>query len=466
MPRLPTHNTPTTLVLFGATGDLVARKMLPALYHLHRRGLLPDHFRVVGVARRPFTDQTFRELARQALNEHLSSTPNPRTLASFLQRLNYQQTQLTEANDYILLKQRLDALDGEWGLCSNKLFSLSVTPEMYETVFEHLATSRLAMGCGPKEGDFTRILVEKPFGNNAKSAERLDEKLGTLFRENQIYRIDHYLAKDMLQNMLTFRFSNLLLEPAWNQDHIERIEITLLESLGVETRGDFYDHTGTLRDVGQNHLLQMLALVTMDHPGSNDGESIRATRARILTMLPIMSDADVQTHTQRGQYHGYLDIEGVAPQSSTETSFRIETHLEHPRWKQVPIIIEAGKHASETRKEIVVTFKHPHPCLCPPGQPHDAKNQVIFRLEPDERITITFWSKKPGLEHTAEARAFEFIPRKRANERANEYEKLLLDAIIGDTSLFVSTQEIKAMWRFIDPIVDAWKRNIIPLTLY
>jgi glucose-6-phosphate 1-dehydrogenase len=456
---------PTILVVFGATGDLMSRKIVPALYHLHDSGRLPEHFRVIGFARRPFPDDVFRADVAKELGEHMDVHPSAEDLAPFLQSFTYRQGHFEEDEAYEKLGEDLKRIDMEWDTCANKLFYLAVPPLFYRAIFERLAASKLTEPCGPPYENWTRVLVEKPFGSDAHSAQELDELLSSLFREEQIYRIDHYLAKEMLQGIINFRFSNNLLEPTWNSRGIDKIECALLESIGVEDRGAFYEGVGALRDVGQNHLLQMLALVTMDQPSDLGAEAIRVRRAELLESLKHMSPAEVGETSYRAQYEGYREIPGVAPDSQTETYFKLQTYLENERWAGVPITLEAGKRIRDARKEIVVTFKHPSPCLCE-GQHYE--NRVIFTLEPSESIRIEFFTKRPGYERELERRDFTFMlyEKEEQAQYVEEYSRLLSDAFAGDQTLFVSTGEVRAMWDFTDRVEHAWMKGVPPLHFY
>ncbi len=462
----PLKNIPTIFVAFGATGDLMKRKVLPAIYYSYKHAELPTMFRVIGFSRREWSDDEFRVFVKGVLEEHAGEKITDDTLKPFLDVFRFQRGTFEDAESYTELKKTFDACDAEWGVCSNKLFYLSVAPEFYETILNELARSGLSDSCAPGQG-WTHIIVEKPFGMDSQTAKQIDELLGKLFTEDQIYRIDHYLAKEMLQNILTFRFSNNLFELAWDNRLIESIHVRVLEKIGVEKRGSFYDGVGALRDVGQNHLLQMLALVTMEHPESFEASAIQEKRAEILESLDILSDDAVKKATFRGQYDGYRDIEGVLPSSDTETYFKIRATMSSPRWKGVPMVIESGKRLGEPLKEIVVTFKHPMPCLCPPNGEHH-KNEIIFRMEPREEILIEFWSKSLGFTFATERREFHYMLREQSAHvpYVEEYAKLLLDCIRGDQTLFIGTEEIRAMWRFVDPILDAWKRNVRVLETY
>ncbi|MBI4088341.1 glucose-6-phosphate dehydrogenase [Candidatus Kaiserbacteria bacterium] len=462
----PEKDIPTIFVAFGATGDLMRRKVLPALYYSYKHGELPAMFTVIGFSRREWSDDEFRTYVRGVLEEHADTSMRDDELEPFLKLFKFQKGTFENPKSYEELKKTFDACDAAWKVCSNKLFYLSAAPEYYDVILNELHSSGLTDPCDPEEG-WTRVIVEKPFGMDSTTAKKLDELLGKLFKERQIYRIDHYLAKEMLQNILTFRFSNNLFEIPWGKSLIESIRIRVLEKIGVEKRGAFYDSVGALRDVGQNHLLQMLALVTMDHPETFDAEIIQKKRAKILEALIVPAEKEIVRTTFRAQYEGYRDIAGVAPGSETETYFKVKALLNHPRWESVPIVMESGKRLGEPLKEIVVTFRHPAPCLCPPGQPHH-KNEVIFRMEPKEEILIEFWTKKPGFSFTTERREFNYMLRDTSVHipYVEEYAKLLLDCIRGDQTLFTSTEEIRAMWRYVDPILAAWRKDAVPLAIY
>jgi glucose-6-phosphate 1-dehydrogenase len=466
---------PTIFVVLGVTGDLTAKKIVPALFNLHEKKALPPKFEFVGVSRRDWNDEQLREHVRAILHVKAPHA-SERAIDSFLKLITYAKVRFDAREDYVALRDRLQKIDDRWGMCTNKLFYLSVPPQFYDTIFENLHGSHLTDPCSPEEG-WTRVVIEKPFGDNEASAKALDARLAKLFKEEQIYRIDHYLAKETFQNILAFRFANNLFENDWGSELIEKINIREWENIGVEDRGSFYDAVGALRDVGQNHLLQMLALTTMDAPRSLRAEDVRAARAALLEQLEPLSMAEVAKKTFRAQYEGYHTIAGVAPHSQTETYFRAEASLAHPRWRNVAIHLEAGKRIFSAKEEevteIEVTLRHPEPCLCSSyisanGETKHFRNRIIFRQDPKESITIHFWAKKPGFSMELEERTFAFELRRiaRKSQYAEEYEKLLLDAIAGDQTLFVSSEEIAAMWRFIDPIMKGWEKNVVPLREY
>lgn len=458
-----TKNIPTVFIIFGATGDLMAKKIAPALFHLYINGKFPSFFKIVAFSRRDIDLDQFQNHIRQILKSSRKKFKES-DIESFLQYFIYQRGDFDKVDAYNALAEDLGRIDGEWRACSNKLFYLAVPPTNYKSIFQNLKFSGLTLPCSPDEG-WTRVIVEKPFGKDADSALELDLLLSKLFKEEQIYRIDHYLGKDILQNILSFRFNNDLFEDSWNQKYIEKIEIKFLEEIGIEGRSTFYDGVGALRDVGQNHMLQMLAFITMDTPSSYTASDVRKKRAEILSKLAPLNDEGIRKLTFRGQYKGYKQTEGVGKTSTTETYFKVVAELGNDRWRGVPIILEAGKNL-EKRKEIVVTFRHREPCLCPAGGHY--KNRVLFTLEPKEGITVEFWAKKPGLEFTMEKQKLSFLFRdqRKKVQYVEEYERLLLDCIAGTQLLFVSTDEVKAMWNFIDPIIEAWSKNIIPLVEY
>lgn len=461
-----TKNSPTILIILGATGDLTKKKIVPALYHLFEKRELPDMFRVIGFSRQDLQDESFRKTVNDMLLEHREGM-NQKTIPHFLNLFSYANGLFGDKNAYQNLEKILKKIDDSLGVCANKLFYLAVPPRFYKIIFKHLAASGLTKPCSNEEG-WTRVIVEKPFGKDLKTAQDLEKLLAKLFKEIQIYRIDHYLAKEALQDILAFRFSNNLFENNWSNQFIEKIEIKLWEKIGVEDRGNFYDSVGALRDVGQNHLLQMLALITMDHPINFEAGAIRKKREETLQTLIPLKKSGVRKSTFRAQYEGYKEIKGVAPNSTTETYFKALAFLSSPRWQNVPIILESGKRLKEPRKEIAIYLKHPTPCLCPPNIKEHYQNKVIFSLEPEEGITFELWRKKSGLAFEIERRACVCPLREdvKRTQYTEEYEKLLYDCIIGDQTLFVSSQEVEAMWRYTDPILREWQRGSVPLKTY
>ncbi|MEY4731101.1 MAG: hypothetical protein RL681_47 [Candidatus Parcubacteria bacterium] len=471
-------SNPTILVIFGITGDLARRKLVPALFHLHRKKLLPPLFQVVGFSRREMSDEELRDEVREMMKVQARSDAS--AVDAFARLFVYRQGMFEHIEGYRALAESLGRKDNEWRVCSNKLFYLAVPPEHYESIFRHVESSGLTEPCSPEEG-WTRVVVEKPFGKNTETAERLDILLGKLFREEQIYRIDHYLGKETVQNIIAFRFSNAFLEPAWNRKHIASIAIRMHERNGVESRGAFYDGIGAFRDVGQNHLLQLLALFTMDEPENMTADAVRSARLAALRALKPMTAKEAKNST-RGQYDGYTEAKGVDPRSETETYFRLNAFLRSPRWRGVPILLESGKKMERTFAEVLVTFREaPHGLCSILGDGASARrsmseegcaNTLRYEMQPDEKITISFWVKKPGSDMTIKKQDFVFdykalySPDEFVDPHVDPYRKLLLDAIQGNQTLFVSTGEIKASWKFVDPIFEAWRKNKVPLKRY
>lgn len=447
---------PTIFVVFGITGDLVKKKILRSLYTLHLKQLLPKKFQLIGFARKDYDDETIREYLRGIMEK--DSFPHPEEYDVFLQSCHYVQGDFDNEAAYTKLAKILGRVDNKWHICANKLFYLAVPPKYYRYILDNLYSSGLTTPCSPEEG-WTRVILEKPFGTNLKAAEDLDQRLGELFKEEQIYRVDHYLAKETVRNILAFRFSNSLLTPAWNKQFIEKIEIKLFEANTVQTRGEYYDKVGALRDVGQNHMLQILALFTMQNPSSFTAEEIRKKRSEALSKLRIFNTEEVAKYTKRGQYKGYKDVKGVSEDSITETYFRIEAFVDNEDFVDVPIYLESGKGFAQSHTEVIVTFKHPHPCLCPNAEHY--QNVLHYSIQPEEKFSINFLMKKPGYEYTVIQKQFEFDYGKfyQDNEFIEAYEQVLLDIIKGDQTLFVSTEEIMSQWKFVEPIEEAWESD-------
>lgn len=460
------YNNPVVMIVLGATGDLMKKKIVPALYNLFSKNQLPDFFRIIGLARRDLDDQSFRNFLKTMCFADKKQDKASYNL-QFFNLFSYQRGFLDDKNSYSNLGQAINAINSSLGICVNKLFYLAVAPNFYENVIRNLAFSGLSNGCGDGEG-WSRIIIEKPFGKDLKTARRLERLIAKVFKEEQIYRIDHYLAKEVLQDILAFRFSNNLFDSNWGNKLIEKIEIKLWERIGVEERGNFYDSVGALRDIGQNHLLQMLALITMNRPFRFDAQEIRHKREEILQTILPLKRKEIQQLTFRAQYEGYRNIKGVTPHSQTETYFKSVVFLDAPAWRRVPIILDGGKRLAEQRKEIILYLKHSSPCFCPLKANRHYQNRIIFSLEPDEGIIFELWRKKPGLNFAIEKTPC-FCPLRREVQRiqySEEYEKLLYDCIVGDQTLFVSSREVEAMWRYIDPIVNEWSQGKVVLQNY
>jgi glucose-6-phosphate 1-dehydrogenase len=455
-----THNLPTALVIFGGTGNLAETKLLPSLYNLYIDGQLPTLFTVIGLSRKPFDDAQYRAYVEEVIL-HKVPAADADTLESFLARVHYVSGSFDDARAYDAIKQNLQSFDDAHKVCTNKLFYLAVPPNLYSAIFKHLKESD-AMKLCDGVASWSRLLVEKPFGSDLKTAEALEAQLCELFTEEQIYRIDHYLAKDTIENIISLRFANSILADSWNTSRIEHIHLRLFESVDVSSRGSFYDGIGALRDVGQNHMLQMLALLTMHKVDMRDAHSVRSARLAALRSLT-MHDTDLKA---RGQYEGYADTPGVAAGSQTETYFKISTHIESELWENVSVTLESGKALQEAKAEAIITFRPTDTCMCALEEaPHVHKNVLSITFSPEQMITLSMWIKKPGFGLTLEKRDLVLTRAEGEVFRSPEaYERVLYDCIVGDQTRFVSGEEVAAAWNFITPILHAFP--LMPLHIY
>jgi glucose-6-phosphate 1-dehydrogenase len=462
---------PTIFIIFGITGDLASRKLLPALLGLYVKKALPKRFAVIGITRRSFTREEFRESIRSHM--HIKQGQfKEEDIKHFLDHFSYEQGMFDDPRLYTNLNASIKVIDDKWGQCSNKLFHLSVPPILYEGILTNIAESALNVPCADGSG-WTRILIEKPFGNDTHTAQSLDKLLGKLFEEEQIFRIDHYLAKESLQNIMAFRFANNMFEPLWHREYIDKVHIKLYEKVTIENRGQFYDAVGALKDVGQNHMLAMLAIIAMDEPKSFDVEVIRRERARVLERLVPITPRTLEKFVIRGQYDGYTRESGVAADSDTETYFRIEAYLKSPRWKGVPFYMESGKAFADAKTEIDIYFKAASCKLQNARTFHgedpkciEKQNVLTFRIQPDEGIKIRFFVKTPGYSMATEPKKlkFKYADTLDHPDALGDYERLIHDAFVGDQTLFASTDEIMASWKYVMPILDKWEN--LPLKIY
>ena len=448
------------IVIFGASGDLTHRKLIPALYNLYKIGRLSENFSVLGVARSDLNDETFREKMREALIHNEETTPD--TLDAFCSHLYYQAVNTSDAQDYGKLVPRLDELHDKYQTCGNTLYYMSTPPSLYGVIPECLA----AHGLNTEEYGWKRIIVEKPFGYDEKTAQALDVQIHRFFEEHQIYRIDHYLGKETVQNLLVLRFSNGWFEPLWNRNFIDYVEITGAESIGVEERGGYYDGSGAMRDMFQNHLLQVLAMVAMEPPAIINANSMRDEVAKVMHSLRPLTSEDMENNLVLGQYtaaeingkmeKGYLEEKGVPANSRTETYIALRCEIENWRWAGVPFYVRTGKRLPARVTEIVIHFKTtPHPVF----SQNAPENKLIIRIQPDEAISMRFGLKKPGAGFEAKEVSMDFRYADLAGAQVlTAYERLLLDAMKGDATLFARTDAVHAAWKFVQPILD-YKAN-------
>ena len=463
---------PFTLVLFGATGDLAARKLLPALARLWHGRLLPDRLAIVGVGRRDKDDEAFRADVRTAVAAARADGPGG---DGFLADVFYQRTDFTTAAGMQGLAQRLQRLEAERNLPGNRLLYLATDPEYFGPIVERLAATGLARR--EVERPWARVVIEKPFGHDLASARELDRHLLRFLRPDQVYRIDHYLGKETVQNLLAFRFGNALFEPLFHRQYVDHVQITVAETVGMEgRRGAFYDHAGALRDVVQNHLLQLLALVAMDPPATLKARDLADAKLKVLRTLVPLRGADVARRVIRGQYsagtiegrpaRAYRDEEAVARDSTTETYVALRAEVESWRWAGVPFLLRTGKRLPRRATEIAVQFKLPPLQLFQTVECEgdfcdltEAQPAVLaFRIQPDEGISLSFSAKRPGMQLNLHPVRFEFDYDGSFPQGLPEaYERLLLDALRGDATLFMRSDEVEAAWEFITPILEAWR---------
>lgn len=455
---LPT--LPTAIVIFGGTGNLAETKLLPSLFNLFQDGMLPEKFSIIGLSRKPFSDEDYQHYVAEVITLKEEGVDLEK-LKAFTDRLRYASGSFDDAGAYERIKTLLKEFDDAGGVCTNKLFYLAVPPNLYSDIFKNLKASDAMKLCDGVVS-WSRLLVEKPFGSDLTTAQALESQLCELFTEEQIYRIDHYLAKDTIENIISLRFANSILADSWNGSKIEHISLRLFESQDVATRGSFYDGIGALRDVGQNHMLQMLALLTMDKVDTSNPQAVRAGRLKALASLR-MHDTDLK---MRGQYEGYTETKGVAPASQTETYFRIGTHIDSDNWNNVCVSLESGKALAQNIVEAVITFRPTELCTCTyNANSHTHTNTLRIVFSPEQIITLSMWIKKTGFEHTLEER--ELVLAKNTAEAfysPEAYERVLYDCIIGDQTRFVSGAEIEAAWKFITPILHAFPMT--PLHTY
>ncbi|CAH0536451.1 glucose-6-phosphate dehydrogenase [Vibrio marisflavi] len=447
----------SSIVIFGASGDLTYRKLIPALYHLYASNQLPKSFAILGVSRTEYSDQSYRDKLKQSLLE--MEQTEPEALDSFIQHLHYQAINTSDVQDYARLATRLDQLSDQYQFeTRNTLFYLATPPSLYSVIPESLA----AHGLNDESNGWKRLIVEKPFGYDLESAKELDESIHTHFQEHQIYRIDHYLGKETVQNLLVFRFSNAMFEPLWNRNYIEYIEITGAEHLGVEERGGYYDGSGAVRDMFQNHLLQVLAMVGMEPPAQINADSMRDEVAKVLQCLKPLDEHDLRNNLVLGQYtgsdvrgeflQGYREEPGVAEDSRTETYVGLKAYINNWRWNGVPFYVRTGKRLPTRVTEVVIHFKRtPHPVFGLDAP----ENKLIIRIQPDEGIQMSFGLKEPGAGFKAKEVKMNFhYASLEETQMLTAYERLLHDALNGDATLFARTDAVEACWQYVQPILD------------
>jgi glucose-6-phosphate 1-dehydrogenase len=462
--------SPLIMVIFGATGDLMHRKLIPAFYRLIQAGELSTDLIIVGAGRRKITTDQFREMMAASVQEAYPKQFNLKLWEKIIAHMEYQQGKFEDDHLYINLTTLLEKFDTDFRACVPRFFYLATPPQHYEHILNHLHKSKLSEGCGQGTSLYTRLLIEKPFGKDLETAQHLDLLLGKIFEERQIYRIDHYLGKETVQNILSFRFANGMFEPTWNNKFIDHIQITLAEDTGVGKRGMFYDGVGALRDVVQNHMLEMLAVTAMEQPRAFDAASIRSQRVKAIEAINCISPSDVALEVVRGQYEGYNREKDVDVHSATETFIALKLTLDTPRWKDVPFYIRTGRKMPKKATDISIHYKKPKVCygdLCLFSEKNVLRNVVSIRIEPDEMITISLMAKKPGFTMNLTPVSMTFDYKEMFKENSPEsYERLLVDAIRGDMTLFARTDGIAASWKFVTNILKGFEKPESKLFTY
>jgi glucose-6-phosphate 1-dehydrogenase len=461
--RLPVH--PTVLVVFGATGDLARRKLLPALYNLAHEGALPERFEMIGVARSEETQESFRQTARQSIERFSRRRPDPDVLDGLLDHLLYVSATFDDDSAYHEIGHITEALQHRAGVPLNRLYYLSTAPQFFPIIAGKLG----AAGLNRAERDETRIVIEKPFGYDLASARELNVRLREAFEECQIFRIDHYLGKETVQNLIALRFANTLFEPVWNRNFIDHVQITAAEDIGIEGRAGYYESAGALRDLVQNHMLQLLALLTMEPPTMLDADHVRDEKLKVLEAVIRPAAGDVAAMAVRAQYGpgrvggvpvpGYRQEPGVSPDSRTETYAALRLRVSNWRWAGVPFYLRTGKRLSRKVTEIAVTLKPvPHLAFRSGGSIGVQPNMVIFTVQPDEGVSVSLGAKIPGTLMRIRPVIMEFrYGTAFLSESPEAYERLILDAMRGDATLFPRGDEIEALWSIVDPILAAWR---------
>jgi glucose-6-phosphate 1-dehydrogenase len=470
--RLPV--APTALIIFGATGDLARRKLLPALYNLAHEGALPEHFRMLAVSRGDTTDAEYRATCEQAIRRFSRRAPDDDVLAALLERISYVAGSFGDDEAYARVASVLEGFDEPLEQPLNRAFYLSTAPEFFATIVEQLGAHGLAQCSGAQ----VRVIIEKPFGTTLAEARELNRRVLAVFDEEQVFRIDHYLGKETVQNMMAFRFANGMFEPLWNRNYIDSVQITAAEDIGIGTRAGYYDGSGALRDLIQNHMLQLLCHVAMEPPVNFTAEEVRNEKVKVLDAIATPSEHEVDEMAVRAQYArghsggedvpGYTAEEGVPADSSTETFAALRLEVDNWRWAGVPFYVRTGKRLARKVTEIAVTLKPvPHLAFSQDGSLGVRPNQLVLAVQPNEGVVLQLGAKIPGTRMVIRPVNMEFLYGTAFLSQSPEaYERLITDAMRGDATLFTRRDEVEGQWRICDPIVHAWALKGGPLPSY
>jgi glucose-6-phosphate 1-dehydrogenase len=459
--RLPVH--PTTLVIFGGTGDLAHRKLLPALYNLAHEGALPERFNLIAVSRSDQAHEAYREMARESITKYSRRQPDEQVLKKLLEQVRYVPGTFDDDKVYEQLDAELKQFDEEAGIPFNRVFYLSTAPAFFPVIVGKLGEH----GLEHNEGSDVRVVIEKPFGTRLDEALDLNRQVLSVLDESQVFRIDHYLGKETVQNMLAFRFANGMFEPIWSRNFIDYVQITAAEDLGIGTRAGYYDKAGALRDLVQNHMLQLLTLLCMEPPVTFSADDVRDEKVKVLHAIkPVPPESTVRAQYTRGmaegkEVPGYLEEEGVPPDSRTETFAALRLQVDNWRWAGIPIYLRTGKRVARKVTEIAVTLKPvPHLAFEAAGSVGVQPNQLVMTMQPNEGVSLSFGAKIPGTRMRIRPVNMEFLYGSAFLSQSPEaYERLIMDAMRGDATLFTRDDEVEAQWRVIDPILEAWEKD-------
>ena len=444
-----------TMVIFGASGDLTSRKLIPALYRLHLRGRLPENTRIVGVARSKFDDEGWRKQLAETTAKFVGDEFSNESWNQFAARVHYCPGDIKAPEDFQALRARLEELEG--GATADRVYYVATMPQLYAEAAAQLG----AAGLADDSNGARRIVIEKPFGTDLSTAQNLNSSIYKVWREDQVYRIDHYLGKETVQNMMVLRFGNTIFEPLWNRNYIDHVQITVAEEVIVGRRGDYYDKSGILRDMFQNHIFQLMMITAMEAPVKYDATSVRDEKVKVLRAVRKMQGSDFAECGVRAQYDGYREEEGVDPASETETFAAMKLHIDNWRWKGVPFYLRSGKGMSCRTTQIVIEFHHPPHLLFSGQKSLPQANRLVIQIQPAEGIQMHFQSKVPDQEMQLRQSSLDFRFDS-GGSLPDAYQRLLQDALEGDASLFARSDEVELAWQIIDPILAAWRSPAAP----